>query len=47
MDLKKKKLKYVKNCIAHRKIFSVVVKETNEEEIAKIAAFYFVKCGRR
>ena len=44
---KNEKSKYLKNCNAHRKKCSVVVIETKEEENAKIAAFYFVNCGRR
>ena len=44
---KNEKLKYLKNCNAHRKKFSAVVIETKEEENAKIAAFYFVNCERR
>ena len=42
---KSAKLKYLKNWIAHRKKFSVVVRETNKEENAKIEAFHFENCG--
>ena len=45
-EKKSEKLKYLKY-IAHQKIFSVDVGETNEEENAKIAALHFHNCGRR
>ena len=40
-------IKCLKNCVAHRKKFSVIVRETHEEENAKLAAFHAVYCGRR
>ena len=43
---KSEKLKYIKNYFAHRKRFSVIVGETNEENNAKIAAFHSVNCER-
>ena len=44
---KSEKLKYFKNLMTHRKFFSDFVRETNEEENAKIAAFNFENCGGR
>ena len=41
------KLKYLKNLVTHRKNFLGFVRETNEEENEKIAAFNFENCGRR
>ena len=44
---KNEKLKYLKNLMTHRKKFSGLVRETNEKENAKIAAFNFKNCRRR
>ena len=44
---KVKKLKYLKNLMAQQKKFSEFVRETNEEENAKLVAFNFENCGRR
>ena len=46
-EKKSEKLKYLKNLMTHRKKFSGFVRETNEEENAKITALNFENCGRR
>ena len=44
---KSEKLKYLKNLMTHQKKFSGLVRDTNQEDNAKIAAFNFENCGRR
>ena len=47
LEKKSEKLKYLKNVMTHQKKFSGFVRETNEEDNAKVAAFNFKNCGRR
>ena len=44
---KSEKLKYLKNRMTHRKKFGTLVRKTDEDEYAKIAAFNFENCWRR